>query len=178
MVRLCASALLDPLGGPRAPRRPRSGTLFSHKVFLIVVLQKSIPVQIRQLILYISNITGCVDEFVRKLTFATQFKKHAGGNKPPRLTARAAPSSFRHFPPPTLTHGPIASFSVWVYGRIRLSDKNDLGLKVILGAKESFRPVDLWSIWSGCARRLYLIISADRACRAVLVHALPTGVPR
>ena len=33
----------------------------------------------------------------------------------------------------TLTDGPIPSFSVSVYGRIRLSDRTDFGLKVILG---------------------------------------------
>ena len=35
-----------------------------------VVLQKSIPAQIRLVILYISNDEGYVDEFVRELTFA------------------------------------------------------------------------------------------------------------
>ena len=35
-----------------------------------VVSQKSIPAQIRQLILYISYIEGQVDEFVRELAFA------------------------------------------------------------------------------------------------------------
>ena len=34
-----------------------------------VVLQKSTPAQIRQLIIYISNNKGYVDEFVRELTF-------------------------------------------------------------------------------------------------------------
>ena len=34
------------------------------------VLQNSIPAQIRQLILYISNDKGDVDGFVRELTFA------------------------------------------------------------------------------------------------------------
>ena len=35
-----------------------------------VVLQKSIPAQIRQLFLYISNDRGLVDEFVRDFCFA------------------------------------------------------------------------------------------------------------
>ena len=37
-----------------------------------VVLQKSIPTQIRQLILYISDDEGYVDEFVGELTFAKE----------------------------------------------------------------------------------------------------------
>jgi len=41
-----------------------------------VVLQKSIPAQIRQLILHISNNKGCVDRFVRELTFAQRLCKH------------------------------------------------------------------------------------------------------
>jgi hypothetical protein len=39
-------------------------------------LQKSIPAQIRQLILDISNDEECADGFVRKLTFAKRFYKH------------------------------------------------------------------------------------------------------
>ena len=35
-----------------------------------VVLHESIPAQIRQLNLYVSNDKGYVDEFVRELTFA------------------------------------------------------------------------------------------------------------
>ena len=47
----------------------------THRVFLTesvhkVVLQESISLQIRQRILYISNNTGFVDEFVLELTFA------------------------------------------------------------------------------------------------------------
>ena len=41
-----------------------------------VVLQKSIPAQIRQLILYISNNEGQVDGFVRELSFAKRRYKH------------------------------------------------------------------------------------------------------
>ena len=40
-----------------------------------VVLQKSIPTQIRQLILYISNSQGSVDGFVRELTSAERLSK-------------------------------------------------------------------------------------------------------
>ena len=41
-----------------------------------VVLQKSIPTQIRQLLLYISNDEGLIDGFVRELTFAKRRCKH------------------------------------------------------------------------------------------------------
>jgi len=41
-----------------------------------VVLHKSIPTQIRGLILYFCNITGYVDEFVWQLTSAKRFQKH------------------------------------------------------------------------------------------------------
>ena len=41
-----------------------------------VVLQMSIPAQIRQRVLYISNDKGLVDEFARELTFAKQLYKH------------------------------------------------------------------------------------------------------
>ena len=44
--------------------------LVAHRVFLIVVLQKSIPTQIRQLVLYLSNSEKYVDGFVGKLTSA------------------------------------------------------------------------------------------------------------
>jgi len=39
-----------------------------------IVLQKSLPTQIRHLILYTSNSTGYVDGFVGDLTSAKQFK--------------------------------------------------------------------------------------------------------
>ena len=42
---------------------------------LTVVLQKSIPPRTRQLILYISNSKGQVDEFVREMTFAKRLYK-------------------------------------------------------------------------------------------------------
>ena len=41
-----------------------------------VVLSKSIPAQIRQLILHVSNRKGSVDEFVGELTSAKRLKKH------------------------------------------------------------------------------------------------------
>ena len=41
-----------------------------------VVLQKSIPAQIRQLILYISNSKGYVDGFVGGVTSAKQLYKY------------------------------------------------------------------------------------------------------
>jgi hypothetical protein len=41
-----------------------------------VVLQKSVPAQIRPLILYVSNDIGQVDGFVRELTFVNQLDKH------------------------------------------------------------------------------------------------------
>ena len=41
-----------------------------------VVLQKSIPAQTSQLILYISNNGGHIDEFVGELTFAERLDKH------------------------------------------------------------------------------------------------------
>ena len=60
-------------GGPERFRAPqfhlKQGV---HKV----VLPKSIPAQIRQLILCISSHKGQVDRFVRDLTFATRLHKH------------------------------------------------------------------------------------------------------
>ena len=41
-----------------------------------VVLQTSIPAQIRQFILYISNNQGLIDEFVRESPFAERLSKH------------------------------------------------------------------------------------------------------
>ena len=72
------------LPGPRVPRRRRPEDprpravdgaasryhLISHKVASQVVLQNSIPTQIRQLIIYISNSKGSVDGFVGELTSA------------------------------------------------------------------------------------------------------------
>jgi len=50
----------------------KSGTAFiSQRVFT-----KSIPAQIRQRILYISNNEGHVDGFVPELTFAERLYKH------------------------------------------------------------------------------------------------------
>ena len=41
-----------------------------------VIWKKSIPTQIRQLILYMGNNKGYVDEFVRELNLATRLFKH------------------------------------------------------------------------------------------------------
>jgi hypothetical protein len=41
-----------------------------------VVLQESIPAQIRQLVLHIRNCKGQVDEFVWELTLAERLQKH------------------------------------------------------------------------------------------------------
>ena len=54
-----------------------SGTRYSQRSHFTesvykVILQKSISVQIRQLILYVSHNKGLVDEFVRELTLAKQ----------------------------------------------------------------------------------------------------------
>ena len=49
-----------------------SATPCVHKV----VFEKSIPAQICQLILYISNDKGLVDGFVRELTFARRRHEH------------------------------------------------------------------------------------------------------
>ena len=58
---------------PAAPRRVILSV--SHKVLCVeVVLQKSIPAQIRQLILYICNREGNVDGFVG--VFANRLEKH------------------------------------------------------------------------------------------------------
>ena len=48
----------------------------SQKVFVDVVLEKSIPAQIRQRILYIGNNKGYADEFVQELTFAKRLDRH------------------------------------------------------------------------------------------------------
>ena len=63
---------------PRAPSSPALPWLayhsyLTHNVFK-VVLQKSIPTQIRQLFIHIINSKGYVDGFVGELTFATDFK--------------------------------------------------------------------------------------------------------
>ena len=44
----------------------------------VVVLPKSIPTQIRQLVLYISYSKGSVDVFVGDLTSAKRLNKHFG----------------------------------------------------------------------------------------------------
>ena len=55
--------------------RERQGAYLTQSIFKDV-LQKSSPAQIRQLILYNSNIEGSVDEFVRELTFAKRLYGH------------------------------------------------------------------------------------------------------
>jgi len=59
----------------KARRLGRSCFIFTESVCK-VVLQESIPAQIRQLIIHISNDEGQVDGFVRELTFAEQLCKH------------------------------------------------------------------------------------------------------
>ena len=53
----------------------REGRTLSHSVFAFV-LQKSIPTQIRQLVLYISSNAGSVDGFVGGVTYAKRLQKH------------------------------------------------------------------------------------------------------
>ena len=55
---------------------PKVDMCISRKVCINVVLQKSIPAQIRQLIFHISDDKGQVDGFVRELTFAKQLYKY------------------------------------------------------------------------------------------------------
>ena len=54
----------------------RLTNVISQKVFTQSLLQMSIPAQIRQLILLISNNKGQVDGFVRELTFTNRLYKH------------------------------------------------------------------------------------------------------
>ena len=62
--------------GERARRgRPPLGRALAQSVFKLA-LQKSIPTRIRQLILYISNSKGSVDEFERDSTSAKRPLKH------------------------------------------------------------------------------------------------------
>ena len=56
--------------GVEAARPKRANTPISQKVFTKVVLQKSIPAKIRQLVLYGYSYAGYIDECVRELTFA------------------------------------------------------------------------------------------------------------
>ena len=53
----------------------REGFVLTESVYT-VILQKSIPAEIRQRILYISNNKGCVDEFVGESTFAKRRQTH------------------------------------------------------------------------------------------------------
>ena len=61
----------------------------THSLFE-VVLQKSIPTQTRQLILYLSNSKGSVDGYVVKLTFAKPLDKHFRSDKSLSLQAYVA----------------------------------------------------------------------------------------
>ena len=65
---------------PSEVRRPRraggqASSYLTERVYQ-VVLQQSVPAQIRQLVLYISNAQGQVDEFVRELTLANRLYKY------------------------------------------------------------------------------------------------------
>jgi hypothetical protein len=51
-------------------------TYFISQKVSLKLLKKSIPAQIRQVILYISDNKGQVDGFVRKLTFAKRLHTH------------------------------------------------------------------------------------------------------
>ena len=53
--------------------RLRRRTGYITQLFFKVVLQKSIPTQIRQLILYITYSKGCLDGFVGESTSAKRF---------------------------------------------------------------------------------------------------------
>ena len=53
----------------RSKTDPNTGTLLTESDFNRFVLHKSIPAQIRQLVLYISDNGGHVDSSVRELTF-------------------------------------------------------------------------------------------------------------
>jgi hypothetical protein len=57
------------------PRDQPRDSLISHKVFIKSFLQKSIPAQIRRLILCISNTKEQDDGFVRELAFAKRIYK-------------------------------------------------------------------------------------------------------
>ena len=62
-----------------------------------IVLQKSTPAQIRQLILYISNNNGLVDRFVGEFTFQKRLCKHfMSGKVEVRRDPRAVPA-FRFY---------------------------------------------------------------------------------
>ena len=79
---------------PVTPRlRPSLRTenaFLSHISVYKVVLQKSIPTQIRQLVLYISNNEGQVDGYVRGLTFVKRRYKRLRARPPG--TAPVAPA--------------------------------------------------------------------------------------
>ena len=62
-------------GGSAVETRPCADFNLTESVFN-VVLQKSIPTQIRKLILYISMSEERVDEFMRELTSAKRLCKH------------------------------------------------------------------------------------------------------
>jgi len=59
-----------------SPSAPAPNALIFTESVHEVVLQMSIPAQIRKLVLYVSSNQGFVDEFVRTLTFAKHHYKH------------------------------------------------------------------------------------------------------
>ena len=61
---------------PTIGTRNQTSEIYLAEIVHKVVLQKSILVQIRQLILYMSDNKGKVDEFVRELTGAKRLYKH------------------------------------------------------------------------------------------------------
>jgi len=74
-----------------SPRRPfRPALNVSHKRVHTAVLQKSIPTQICQLILNMSNNKGEVDRCVRKLTVAQHLYKHVPARSPSLRDALSA----------------------------------------------------------------------------------------
>ena len=72
-MRQLVDTVVGKLGDRDSAYAPPTHNLISQKVFF---LHKSIPAQIRERIIYISNNQGYVDRFVRKLTFAKRLNKH------------------------------------------------------------------------------------------------------
>ena len=89
--------------------RPR---LYLAESVHIVFLQKSIPAQIRQLILYISNDKGEVDGYVRETTCSKQVYKSFLGDKPPR------PTHPPNAPRPASSPPPLSPQPTWGLGFI------------------------------------------------------------
>ena len=72
--RTLLPALPTGWSGHRRYRR-KCGPYLTESVYK-VVFKKSIPAQIRELIIYVSNNKGYVDEFVLELTFSTRLHEH------------------------------------------------------------------------------------------------------